>query len=306
MFVFILTEVLLPLLILIFVGFLLQRKFAFNLKHFSTLITYCLMPVAVFANIYDITIQMDLLLKVLYYIVAYSLVMILIGNLFAKVLNLQKDESAALKNSISLMNSGNYGLPVSQLIFSQNPIGVAVQIFVLIFQNLLTYSYGMYNLLSTTKSLKDIVISFLKLPVFHALILGIIFQVGHIKLSQVFLIPIHQISDSFAPIALILLGAQLAHIKLKLLHRAIMGSLIGRLIIGPLIALSLIYLFHIDGVIAQSLFIASAFPTSRNTSTIAFEYDVEPELHAQIVLFSTLLSSITVSIVIYLSYILFT
>ncbi|PTJ90477.1 transporter, partial [Mammaliicoccus sciuri] len=39
MFVFILTEVLLPLLILIFVGFLLQRKFAFNLKHFSTLIT---------------------------------------------------------------------------------------------------------------------------------------------------------------------------------------------------------------------------------------------------------------------------
>ncbi|WP_239733184.1 MULTISPECIES: AEC family transporter [Mammaliicoccus] len=306
MFVFILTEVLLPLLILIFVGFLLQRKFEFNFKHFSTLITYCLMPVAVFANIYDITIQMDLLLKVLYYIVAYSLVMILIGNLFAKVLNLQKGESAALKNSISLMNSGNYGLPVSQLIFSQNPIGVAVQIFVLIFQNLLTYSYGMYNLLSTTKSLKDIVISFLKLPVFHALILGIIFQVGHIKLSQVFLIPIHQISDSFAPIALILLGAQLAHIKLKLLHRAIMGSLIGRLIIGPLIALGLIYLFHIDGVIAQSLFIASAFPTSRNTSTIAFEYDVEPELHAQIVLFSTLLSSVTVSIVIYLSYILFT
>ncbi|MCE5039735.1 AEC family transporter [Mammaliicoccus sciuri] len=306
MFVFILTEVLLPLLILIFVGFLLQRKFVFNLKHFSTLITYCLMPVAVFANIYDITIQMDLLLKVLYYIVAYSLVMILIGNLFAKVLNLQKGESAALKNSISLMNSGNYGLPVSQLIFSQNPIGVAVQIFVLIFQNLLTYSYGMYNLLSTTKSLKDIFISFLKLPVFHALILGIIFQVGHIKLSQVFLIPIHQISDSFAPIALILLGAQLAHIKLKLLHRAIMGSLIGRLIIGPLIALSIIYLFHIDGAIAQSLFIASAFPTSRNTSTIAFEYDVEPELHAQIVLFSTLLSSVTVSIVIYLSYILFT
>ncbi|RIN96220.1 AEC family transporter [Mammaliicoccus sciuri] len=306
MFVFILTEVLLPLLILIFVGFLLQRKFVFNLKHFSTLITYCLMPVAVFANIYDITIQMDLLLKVLYYIVAYSLVMILIGNLFAKVLNLQKGESAALKNSISLMNSGNYGLPVSQLIFSQNPIGVAVQIFVLIFQNLLTYSYGMYNLLSTTKSLKDIFISFLKLPVFHALILGIIFQVGHIKFSQVFLIPIHQISDSFAPIALILLGAQLAHIKLKLLHRAIMGSLIGRLIIGPLIALSLIYLFHIDGAIAQSLFIASAFPTSRNTSTIAFEYDVEPELHAQIVLFSTLLSSVTVSIVIYLSYILFT
>ncbi|RIO01933.1 AEC family transporter, partial [Mammaliicoccus sciuri] len=56
MFVFILTEVLLPLLILIFVGFLLQRKFAFNLKHFSTLITYCLIHFAVFYTFYALTI----------------------------------------------------------------------------------------------------------------------------------------------------------------------------------------------------------------------------------------------------------
>jgi len=47
------------------------------------------------------------------------------------------------------------------------------------------------------------------------------------------------------------------------------------------------------------------FPTSRNTSTIAMEYQIEPELHAQIVLFSTLFSIITVTVVIYLSYILF-
>ncbi|PGQ27671.1 transporter, partial [Bacillus thuringiensis] len=61
----------------------------------------------------------------------------------------------------------------------------------------------------------------------------------------------------------------------------------------------------IDGIVAQSLFIASSFPTSRNTSTIAMEYQIEPELHAQIVLFSTLFSIVTVTVVIYLSYILF-
>lgn len=74
---------------------------------------------------------------------------------------------------------------------------------------------------------------------------------------------------------------------------------------GPLLALAMIYLLNIDGIVAQSLFIASSFPTSRNTSTIAMEYQIEPELHAQIVLFSTLFSIITVTIVIYLSYILF-
>ena len=74
---------------------------------------------------------------------------------------------------------------------------------------------------------------------------------------------------------------------------------------GPLLALSMIYLLNIDGIVAQSLFIASSFPTSRNTSTIAMEYQIEPELHAQIVLFSTLFSIITVTVVIYLSYMLF-
>lgn len=74
---------------------------------------------------------------------------------------------------------------------------------------------------------------------------------------------------------------------------------------GPLLALAMIYLLNIDGIVAQSLFIASSFPTSRNTSTIAMEYQIEPELHAQIVLFSTLFSVFTVTVVIYLSYILF-
>ena len=74
---------------------------------------------------------------------------------------------------------------------------------------------------------------------------------------------------------------------------------------GPLVALAMIYLLNIDGIVAQSLFIASSFPTSRNTSTIAMEYQIKPELHAQIVLFSTLFSIITVTVVIYLSYILF-
>lgn len=74
---------------------------------------------------------------------------------------------------------------------------------------------------------------------------------------------------------------------------------------GPLLALIMIYLLNIDGIVAQSLFIASSFPTSRNTSTIAMEYQIEPELHAQIVLFSTLFSIITVTVVIYFSSILF-
>ncbi len=287
------------------IGAILQRKFQFNLKQLSTLITYCLMPAAVFVNIYDIRIEIDLLLQIIYYLMLYSLSLIIVSHFISKILKLENGESAALKNSISLMNSGNYGLPVSQLIFSQNPVGVSIQIFIVIFQNLLTYSYGIYNLLSATKTIGGIIQSFLRLPVFHALVLGILFQFFTIQLPNSILLPLNQLANGFVAIALILLGAQLSNIKLNFFHRVITWALIGRLLMGPLVAFAMIYLLNIDGIVAQSLFIASSFPTSRNTSTIAMEYQIEPELHAQIVLFSTLFSIITVTVVIYLSYILF-
>ncbi|MCU4787325.1 AEC family transporter [Bacillus cereus] len=295
----------LPILILMLIGAILQRKFQFNLKQLSTLITYCLMPAAVFVNIYDIRIEIDLLLQIIYYLMLYSLSLIIVSHFISKILKLENGESAALKNSISLMNSGNYGLPVSQLIFSQNPVGVSIQIFIVIFQNLLTYSYGIYNLLSATKTIGGIIQSFLRLPVFHALVLGILFQSFTIQLPNSILLPLNQLANGFVAIALILLGAQLSNIKLNFFHRVITWALIGRLLMGPLVAFAMIYLLNIDGIIAQSLFIASSFPTSRNTSTIAMEYQIEPELHAQIVLFSTLFSIVTVTVVIYLSYILF-
>lgn len=305
MFVFIILDVILPILILLLIGAILQRKFQFNLKQLSILITYCLMPAAVFVNIYDIRIEIDLLLQIIYYLMLYSLSLIIVSHFISKILKLEKGESAALKNSISLMNSGNYGLPVSQLIFSQNPVGVSIQIFIVIFQNLLTYSFGIYNLLSATKTIGSIIQSFLRLPVFHALILGVLFQSFTIQIPNSIFLPLNQLANSFVAIALILLGAQLSNIKLNFSHRVITWALIGRLLMGPLLALAMIYLLNIDGIVAQSLFIASSFPTSRNTSTIAMEYQIEPELHAQIVLFSTLFSIITVTIVIYLSYILF-
>ncbi|HDR4455282.1 TPA: AEC family transporter [Bacillus cereus] len=305
MIIFIILDVILPILILLLIGAILQRKFQFNLKQLSTLITYCLMPAAVFMNIYDISIETGLLLQIIYYLMLYSLSLIIVSHFISKTLKLEKGESAALKNSISLMNSGNYGLPVSQLIFSHNPVGVSIQIFIVIFQNILTYSYGIYNLLSATKTIGSIIQSFLRLPVLHALVLGVLFQSFKIQIPNSIFLPLNQLANSFVAIAIILLGAQLSNIKLNFFHRVITWALIGRLLIGPLLALAMIYLLNIDGIVAQSLFIASSFPTSRNTSTIAMEYQIEPELHAQIVLCSTLFSIVTVTVVIYLSYILF-
>ncbi len=265
------------------------------------------MPAAVFINIYETKIDLQVLLNILGYLLVFSICLMSVGALLSKVLKLDKEKAAILNNSIVLVNSGNYGIPVSQLIFQTNPLGISIQIIVMIFQNIITYTYGLYNLIATTKSGLDILRELLRLPIIHAMILGGLLNGFGVAVPEFLLIPLDYLTDAFLAIALILLGAQLSQIQLRtIFNRTILLSSIGRLVIGPAIALLLIFIMGLDGVVAQSLLIASSFPTSRNSSTLAFEYDVHPNLAAQIVLFSTVMSSLTVTFVIYLSMLLFT
>jgi predicted permease len=106
-------------------------------------------------------------------------------------------------------------------------------------------------------------------------------------------------------LALVSIGAQIAALKLYSHTGIVLLSSMIRLIVSPVIAFALIYLLHLHGIVAQALWIASAIPTSRNSASLALEYGNEPEFAAQAVLISTLLSSITLTIVIYFSTSLF-
>lgn len=295
-------QIVAPILVLLIVGAFLQKKFSFNLKALSQLITYCFMPAAVFVNIYETKVNLEILGQVSIFIVLFIGSQMVLSHFITKGLGLERQEAAVFKNSVVLINSGNYGIPVAQMIFVTQPIGVAIQVILVIFQNMTTYTYGLYNLISATKSGMEIVKDFLKMPIVHALILGVIMNVFDIGIPQFIRIPLDHVVGGFIAIALLTLGAQLSQIEIRtMLNKITIISCFTRLVVGPAIALGIILLLGLDGVVAQSLFIASSFPTSRNSSSLALEYDIESNTAAQTVLFSTIMSCITVTVVIYLS-----
>lgn len=300
-------QIVAPILVLLFVGAILQKKFSFNLKALSQLITYCFMPAAVFVNLYETQVDLEVLGQVTIFIVLFIGSQIILSHFIAKMLRLERQEAAVFKNSVVLINSGNYGIPVAQMMFATQPIGVAIQVILVIFQNMTTYTYGLYNLISSTKSGLSILKDFFKMPIIYALIAGVLFNVLNVEIPRVFRIPLDHITEGFIAVALITLGAQLSQIKVRtLVNKIIVLSCITRLVVGPAVALLIIFVLGLDGVVAQSLFIASSFPTSRNSSSLALEYDVESNTAAQTVLFSTIVSCITVTVVIYISMLLFT
>ena len=144
-------QIVAPILVLLFVGAILQKKFSFNLKALSQLITYCFMPAAVFVNLYETRVDLEVLGQVTIFIVLFIGSQIILSHFIAKMLRLERQEAAVFKNSVVLINSGNYGIPVAQMMFATQPIGVAIQVILVIFQNMTTYTYGLYNLISSTK-----------------------------------------------------------------------------------------------------------------------------------------------------------
>lgn len=301
----ILLQVIAPIFLLIVAGALLHRKFSFDMNTLSKLTTYFLMPAVGFTNIYESRIGGGAMLDIVSFLALQGATLMVITAVTAKVFKFERSLAASFKNTVVLSNNGNYGIPVAQLVFHSNPLGQSIQVIAMIFQNLLTYTYGLMNSVSVDQKASKSMLEFLKLPILYALILGFLLQAWHVTIPAYVYSPIEKASDAFLAVALVTLGAQCAFLDLKKMSLPLVLSLAGRLAVSPAIAVGIIWLLGLEGTTAQALFIASSFPTSRNSALFALEYNNHPEYAAQAVLMSTLCSGVTVALVVYLSSVLY-
>jgi predicted permease len=102
------------------------------------------------------------------------------------------------------------------------------------------------------------------------------------------------------PVMLLTLGVQLSEIKkIKFTVNVIIASAI-RLAAAPLIAVGLTFFFTLSGMEIGAGILQAGMPVAVLGSIIAIEYDVVPEFVTTTVLFSTLLSLITLTVLLYL------
>lgn len=303
----ILQNIIVPVFLLILAGVLLHRKFSLDLNSLSKITFFYLIPVVIFVKIYQSNISFELVSSVIYFLLFQAIALLISTSIIAKLFRFDKKLVGSFKNSVLLNNQGNYGLPVNNLVFKNDPFAMSIQIIVMTFQNLLTFTYGIFNVqketnsINITKSLQN----FIKTPVLHALAVAVIIKSFNIQIPEMIWIPLEQASQGFLAIALLTLGAQVAYLKIDSYIVPIIASTFIRLVLSPIIAYFIIMFLGIEGVTAQTLLIASSFPTSRNSAAIALEYNHHPEFAAQTVLITTLVSSITVTVTVFFANVLF-
>ncbi|TWT06743.1 AEC family transporter [Planococcus sp. CPCC 101016] len=298
-------NIIVPILILIGLGAFLHLKFQFDLHTLAKINIYYLVPGLIFIRLYETDLAWEMFFKVLVFFIFLSLLLYFVSKIISKFLGFSKGLSIAFSHSSLFYNSGNYGISVNDLAFRQDPIAMAVQVLVLTFQNLLVYSYGIISLQRLDKSKIKAAVPYFKMPVLYAMFFGLMLNAFDLTLPQFLYTPGSYIADALIALALLTLGAQVVQLNFTKNMLTVYLSVGVRLIISPLLAFIIIQFLNVDAITAQAMFIASAVPSSVNSAIIAQEYDNETAFAAQAVLASTIFSALSVTIVIFLSRILF-
>lgn len=301
----ILKDIILPIFIMMSLGFILQRKFHMDVQTLARLNIYIFVPGFIFVKLYEAQFTASLFVNVFSFFVLYVAFLFIVSHIAAKFLGFTNGKKVTFTNSIVFFNSGNYGVPVNDLVFKGDSFAMSIQVVVLTLQNIFIFSYGIFSMQSIGEGRIKALLGYFKMPIMYAMVAGVLLNIWNISLPAFLDVPAHYISDALISVALLTLGAQVANLKLTAGLSSVYSSVIIRLVVGPLIALGMIFLFGVTGITAQALLIASAMPTSVNSAVIALEYDNYPEFAAQIVLFSTLMSTVTVTVVIFLARLLF-
>ncbi|ULL18243.1 AEC family transporter [Paenibacillus sp. H1-7] len=299
-FTHILLNNVIPLSVMVALGAVLHRAFKLDIKTLSKLNFYLFSPALVFKMLYESTLTFGLLLQTLAFFALFFIAMFILVEIVIRWRRYKGGMVPAMRNSVIFYNSANYAIPLNQLVFVGDAFTLSIQIIIMMMQNLLPNTYGIYSVNAHKKDTKETLRTILTLPVIYIIPIAFAMRWLHIPVPDPIYAPINYISNAFIATALITLGVQLGNMKWQLKLSDVMLSNVLRLLIGPAVGFLIVYLMGIEGVMAQALVLSCAVPTSLSSVLIAVEYDNEPEFSSQVVFSSTIFSIFTVTMVIYL------
>lgn len=305
-----------PILLLVLIGYFMDKKFHMDLDTLSKINFYVVAPAFLFTNTYSYTVSAESAQVVWLTIIGFVATWIA-SLIFEKILRLPRQKAGIFRNAVLFNNCGNIGVPLIVFIYSNEPFlqdgnpvwlqaAIAIQIIVFVWQNIVTNSFGFYFAGQGKMSRADAVKLVFKIPIIYALAGALICNFGQIPVDETFFWPVlTNVSNALVMVALFTLGVQLARTPFNFFTRDVIWGSAVRLIAGPLVAWLVIWPYEliagpVSQLVMQVLVISAAVPSGVTTALIAGVLKIEAEYATQLVVASTVFAAITLPIVIML------
>jgi malate permease and related proteins len=290
----------LPVGLIILIGFISSRTLSLERQSLSQLIFYVLSPALIIDSLYRTSLSLESSLSLLAAFTVTSGLVYLITKAIGKITNLSESYEKAFLAASIFSNNGNMGLPVATFAFGTG--GLERAIIYMIGSSILMFCFGpaIIQGKGIIRELKLI----LKLPLIWSILFGLGLRLLSSKIPT-FKFPfdldlgIKILGESAIPIALVLLGMQLSHTHFTLNLKEL-WAIIVRLLIAPAIAFTVGFLLQLETLNLQVLVLQTAMPTAVNSLIIVTEFGGDKDFIARNIITSTVLSFLTIPFILWL------
>lgn len=303
----ILVDVLLPIAVVVAVGYGLRRTMVLDQVTLNRIMIYGLMPALIFTSL----VRVDLdgggdTLRMLLLAVAVVVAMAVITIACAWPLGLRDGDLSALLLVSLFMNSGNYGLPAARFAFGED--GFALALFYFIAQSIMAQTLGVAVAAAggTSQSggiLRASLGRVLRMPQIYAVVAALLVRFSGFDLARAgglaggLFNGVELLSEAALPLMLVILGMQLAT-GVKIEDPGLVALATGlRLLVSPAVAYGLGLLLGLNGMGLGVGVMLAGMPTAVNTTILAIEFNNRPSLVVGTVVASSLASLATLTVI---------
>ena len=284
-----------PVFILVVIGYFVGPRLKIDARSLSRTAYFVFIPAFVFNIISEAKIDSELALQMLSFILVAQIAVALLGFLVGKALRQSREITAAFVLIATFGNVGNFGLPLIVFRLGETARTFATVYFVATVFISFVICVGVASWARSGGV--TAVFSVFKTPALIALIPALVFNITDLEVP-IFLSRLSGLlGQAMIPVMLITLGVQMGEIpKIKINFNVFAASTV-RLIGGPVLAMLIVPYFGLEGLERSTGILQAAMPAAVLASIIALEYKLLPEFVTTTVLFSTLYSILTLTVI---------
>jgi hypothetical protein len=286
----------LPIFLIVGLGFALKRTLDFEIKPISHTIFYILSPCLAFSSLYQSSLGGWEFWEIPSFVLVLTLVLWSISWAVTRALRLDKAMESAFLLTTLFVNAGNYGLSLIFLTFGEKALSRAV-IYLLI-NTLLLNTAGVYLASRGRKERGCALFNILKVPLVYAASLAILLNLSHIRLPNPLLRAVNTIGKAAIPLMLLLLGMQLAKTPFFWRKKGVFLAASIRLVLAPILAFLLASWLGLSETSRLVCVVEASMPTAVMTCILASQFDLLPDFITSVVFLSTLASPLTLTLLI--------
>lgn len=288
-------NVLTPVFLLVVVGYLAAPRLQLEARTMSKVSYYILTPAFIFNIFSTASIEVSIALRMGFFVITATTGCVLVALVVARYLRRSAAITAAFVLVTAFGNVGNFGLPIIQFRLGEEALVTAS------FYFLMLSSYGfIVGVMAATwhqGSRWNALWSVLKTPAILAVVPAVSVNLLDIQPPVFVQRAVGLLAAAMIPIMLLTLGVQLSGMRRPTIGRDVVVASSIRLVVGPILAVALATLFGLSGIERGAGILQVSMPSAVLAALVALEHNLVPDFVTTTVLFSTLASAVTLTIV---------